>query len=248
MNVAIIRFPGSNCDDDVAHVIRHVLGESGRFVWHKETELLTCDAVILPGGFSYGDYLRAGAMAAHSQVMGAVRRFAEQGGPVLGVCNGYQVLCEAGLLDGALLRNASLHFECRDVYLLVEGRPTPFTAAIPAGRVLRMPIAHAQGRFLHQDVDALEREARVVFRYVDSSGGETPAANPNGSMNAIAGTTNLAGNVVGLMPHPERASETILGSVDGLLLFESLRRHLSGSLGRVDAGDVPTGGQRSVVE
>src|SRR5207245_999785 len=154
--------------------------------------------------------------------------------PVLGICNGFQVLCEAGLLDGALTRNASLHFECRDVHVLVEGRPTPFTAAIPAGRVLRMPIAHAEGRYLHPDVDALERQARVVFRYVDRSGAATDAANPNGSQRCIAGITSPAGNVVALMPHPERACELLMGSADGRLLFDSLRGHLAGSLERVD--------------
>jgi phosphoribosylformylglycinamidine synthase len=235
MNIAVIRFPGSNCDDDVAHAVRHVLDGAARFVWHKDADLGPCDAVVLPGGFSYGDYLRAGAMAAHSPIMGAVRAFAERGGPVLGICNGYQVLCEAGLLEGALCRNASLHFLCKDVHLTVEGRPTPFTAAIPAGRVLRMPIAHAEGRFLHPDVAALEGRAQVVFRYTDPAGAETQEANPNGSLRNIAGTTNAAGNVVGLMPHPERACEAILGSADGRLLFESLRQHLAGAVSRVDS-------------
>lgn len=225
MNVAVIRFPGSNCDDDVAHAVRRVLGQPARLVWHKDAELGPVDAVILPGGFSYGDYLRAGALAAHSHVMAAVRRFAEAGGPVLGICNGYQVLCEAGLLDGALTRNTSLRFECRDVRVMVEGRPTPFTAAIPAGRILRLPIAHAEGRYLHPDAAALEAEARVVFRYVDAGGGASAAANPNGSVNNIAGTTNAAGNVVGLMPHPERVCEAILGGEDGRLLLESLAQH-----------------------
>jgi phosphoribosylformylglycinamidine synthase subunit PurQ / glutaminase len=226
MNVAVVRFPGSNCDDDVVHVLCRVLGAAARLLWHKATDLHGADAVVLPGGFSYGDYLRAGAMAAHSPVMGAVRRFAERGGPVLGICNGYQVLCEAGLLDGALTRNAGLHFVCKDVHVRVEGRPGPFTAAISAGRVLRLPVAHAEGRFVHPDPAALEREGRVAFRYVDSAGAESEAANPNGSLRAIAGTMNAAGNVLGLMPHPERASEAILGSTDGRLLFESLREHL----------------------
>ena len=222
MNLAVVRFPGSNCDDDALHVAGRVMGQAARFVWHKETTLGECDAVILPGGFSYGDYLRAGAMAANSPVMGAVKTFAERGGPVLAICNGYQIACEAGLLDGALTRNASLHFECRDVHLLVEGKPTPWTRAIPAGRVLRIPIAHAEGRFVHPDVAQLEKEGRIVFRYVDPTGGETEAANPNGSMANIAGTCNARGNVVGLMPHPERASEALLGCDDGKLLFASL--------------------------
>jgi phosphoribosylformylglycinamidine synthase len=161
-------------------------------------------------------------MAAQSPIMAAVKQFADQGGPVLAVCNGYQIACEAGLLDGALTRNASLHFECRDVHLLVEGKPTPWTRAIPAGRVLRIPIAHAEGRFVHPDVDQLQKEGRIVFRYVDATGGETEGANPNGSMANIAGTCNATGNVVGLMPHPERASEPVLGSDDGKMLFASL--------------------------
>jgi phosphoribosylformylglycinamidine synthase len=268
MNLAIVRFPGSNCDDDVAHALRHALGDAAYFVGHKEDDLGPGDAVVLPGGFSYGDYLRAGAMAARSPVMAAVRRFAQRGGPVLGICNGYQILCEAGLLDGALTRNASLHFVCRDVFVRVEGRPTPFTAAIPAGRIMRLPIAHAEGRFVHPAVEQVEAEARVVFRYCDSAGGVSPinrearsaavesrearsaavegrearsaavGDNPNGSAGAIAGTCNAAGNVLGLMPHPERACERILstfGSADGRMIFESLRQHLQGTLNRTDS-------------
>jgi phosphoribosylformylglycinamidine synthase len=222
MNVAVVKFPGSNCDDDAFHVVGRILGQPVRFAWHKETSLGDAEAVVLPGGFSYGDYLRAGAMAANSPIMGAVKAFADKGGPVLAICNGFQIACEAGLLDGALTRNASLHFECRDVHLLVEGRPTPFTRAIPAGRVLRIPIAHAEGRYVHGDVAALEKQGRVVFRYVDATGGQSDAANPNGSMANIAGICNARGNVVGLMPHPERASEAILGCDDGKLLFASL--------------------------
>jgi phosphoribosylformylglycinamidine synthase subunit PurQ / glutaminase len=222
MNIVVVRFPGSNCDDDALHVVNHVVGASGRFAWHKDTSLGAVDAVILPGGFSYGDYLRAGAMAANSPIMGAVKQFAEGGGPVLAICNGYQIACEAGLLDGALTRNASLHFECRDVHLLVEGKPTPWTRAIPAGRVLKMPIAHAEGRFIHNDVAQLEKEGRVIFRYVDASGGDGVGANPNGSTANIAGTCNARGNVVGLMPHPERASEPVLGGDDGKMIFASL--------------------------
>jgi phosphoribosylformylglycinamidine synthase subunit PurQ / glutaminase len=235
MDIAVVRFPGSNCDFDALHVLDHgvVPGSRARFAWHKDAELGACDAVVVPGGFTYGDYLRSGAMAAQSPIVGAVKRFAERGGPVLGICNGFQILCESGLLEGALARNASLHFECRDVHLIVEGRPTPFTAAIPAGRVLKVPIAHAEGRYVHEDVAALEREGRVVFRYADAGGGVTDAANPNGSMSNIAGIANAAGNVVGLMPHPERASEAILGSADGRLLFDSLAAHLSGKKVRV---------------
>ena len=240
MRVAVIRFPGSNCDDDVAHVIGRVIhGLDADMVWHKSEGLPPVEAVVVPGGFSYGDYLRAGAMAAHSPIMAAVKGFADRGGPVLGICNGFQILCEAGLLEGALLRNASLRFECRDVHLVVEGRPTPWTAAIPAGRVLRMPIAHAEGRWVHRDADSLARmegEGRVVFRYVDAAGGESPTSNPNGSTHGIAGITNAAGNVVGLMPHPERCSEEILsgtGGADGRMLFDSLALFLAGKRQRV---------------
>jgi phosphoribosylformylglycinamidine synthase len=233
MKVAVVRFPGSNCDDDALHVLGRVMGAAARFAWHKDESLGDAEAVVIPGGFSYGDYLRAGAMAAHSPVMAAVKQFAAAGGPVLAICNGFQIACEAGLLDGALTRNASLHFECRDVHLLVGGRPTPFTRGIPAGRILRLPIAHAEGRYVHPDPERLEKEGRVVFRYVDAAGGRRPEANPNGAMNDIAGITNAAGNVVGLMPHPERASEAVLGSADGKMLFDSLRAFLDGSHRRV---------------
>jgi phosphoribosylformylglycinamidine synthase subunit PurQ / glutaminase len=222
MNIAVVKFPGSNCDDDAFHVAKHVVGASTRFAWHKETSLGAVDAVLLPGGFSYGDYLRAGAMAAHSPIMPAIKQFADNGGAILAICNGFQIVCEAGLLDGTLTRNASLHFECRDVHLLVEGKPTPWTRGIPAGRVLRMPIAHAEGRYIHPDPAQLEKEGRIIFRYVDAGGGESAAANPNGSMANIAGICNARGNVVGLMPHPERASESVLGGEDGKMLFASL--------------------------
>jgi phosphoribosylformylglycinamidine synthase I len=234
MNVSIIRFPGSNCDDDALHVARHVLGAAARPAWHKDSSLGECDAVIIPGGFSYGDYLRAGAMAAHSPVMGAVRAFAEKGGPVLAICNGFQIACEAGLLEGTLTRNAGLQFVCRDVHLVVEGRPTPFTRAIPAGRILKMPIAHAEGRFVHPELGQMEKEGRVVFRYADASGDTDQRHNPNGSVGGVAGLCNSTGNVLGLMPHPERAAEKVLGSDDGRLLFDSLRAHLSGSTARVE--------------
>jgi phosphoribosylformylglycinamidine synthase len=233
MKVAVVRFPGSNCDDDAFHVAARVVGASTRFVWHKDTQLGEADAVLLPGGFSYGDYLRAGAMAAQSPLMAAVKRFAEKDGPVLAICNGFQIACETGLLDGALTRNASLHFECRDVNLVVEGKPTPFTRNIPAGRLLRMPIAHAEGRYIHPDLATVEKEGRVVFRYVDGGGAPTASANPNGSMGNVAGICNAAGNVVGLMPHPERASEEVLSSADGRMLFDSLAAMLAGSARRV---------------
>jgi phosphoribosylformylglycinamidine synthase len=239
MNVVVVRFPGSNCDDDALHVVKRVMGVPGAFAWHKETTLGAADAVLIPGGFSYGDYLRAGAMAARSPIMDAVRAFAARGGPVLAICNGYQIACEAGLLDGALTRNASLRFECRDVHLVTEGRPTPWTAAIPAGRILKLPIAHADGRFVHPDLAAVERAGRVVFRYCDAAGGVTEAANPNGSVANVAGTCNEAGNVVGLMPHPERAAELVLGSVDGRMLFDSLAAWSSAKMPRVGSACAP---------
>ena len=214
-------------------MVRDVLECPVEYVWHQETSLQGFDVVLLPGGFSYGDYLRTGAVARFAPIMEAVVAHAERGGYVVGICNGFQILCEAGLLDGALLRNASLRFECRDVHLVVEGQPTPFTSAIPAGRVLRMPIAHAEGRYVHQEIDRLESEGRVIFRYVDAAGGESAIGNPNGSTHAIAGISNLAGNVVGLMPHPERASEAILGGSDGKLVFDSLVMHLAGKGHRV---------------
>jgi phosphoribosylformylglycinamidine synthase subunit PurQ / glutaminase len=223
LRVAIIQFPGSNCDDDALHVLGKVMGTDASFVWHKDGSLPDAtDVVVVPGGFSYGDYLRSGAIAAQSPIMDSVRTFAGVGKPVLGICNGFQVLCESGLLPGALARNATLKFECRDVFVRVEGMPTPFSSAIPAGRVLRMPIAHADGRYFHENVAALESASQVVFRYSDHAGGVTAESNPNGSLGGIAGVCNARGNVVGLMPHPERASESILGGVDGRQLFESL--------------------------
>lgn len=216
-------FPGSNCDQDCVHVLRSVLGQDVIELWHAEATVRDVDCVVLPGGFAYGDYLRAGAIAATSPVMDAVRRFARAGGAVLGICNGFQVLLEAGLLPGAMIRNAALQFRCRDVWLRVESSNTPFTSALREGRVLRMPIAHGEGNFYAppSTLDAMEQAGQVVFRYCDPSGAVTPQANPNGAARAIAGVCNPAGNIVGLMPHPERASEAILGSTDGRLLFES---------------------------
>jgi phosphoribosylformylglycinamidine synthase subunit PurQ / glutaminase len=234
----VIRFPGSNCDDDAVRVVDQVLrpaGASGRILWHKERALAGVDVVVVPGGFTYGDYLRVGAMAAHSPIMGAVVEFARAGGPVIGICNGFQILCEAGLLEGALACNASLHFECRDVHLVVEGRPTPFTHAIPAGRVVRMSIAHSTGRYVHPDIERLEGEGRVVFRYATPDGAVTESANPNGSHHNIAGVCNQEGNVIGLMPHPERACEDLLGEAgeDGKMLFESALAWKAGIPARV---------------
>jgi len=227
MHIGVLRFPGSNCDDDAWHAVARVLGERASFVWHKDSALpAQTDAVIVPGGFSYGDYLRSGAIAAHSPIMDAVRAFAARGGPVLGICNGFQILCEAGLLPGALTRNVSLRFECRHVYVRVEGRPTPFTSAMTTGLVLRLPIAHADGRYVNDDSEALGKRGQVAFRYCDEAGGIDDGANPNGSQLNIAGVCNEAGNVLALMPHPERAAEAILGEESGRQMFESLKMYL----------------------
>ena len=228
MKVAIVTCPGSNCDYDLYKCMQ-LVGGSPRFVWHREVELGDVDAVMLPGGFSYGDYLRAGAIATMSPIMDAVKAFAASGRPVLGICNGFQMLCEAGLLPGALLRNSSLLFVSQDVLLRVESDATIFTGDYHIGQIVRMPIAHAEGNY-HADeetLDRLEGESRVLFRYVDPSGETTTGANPNGSARSIAGILNEEGNVMGMMPHPERAVEEILGSVDGLGLFEALLAHLS---------------------
>ncbi len=228
MKVAIVTFPGSNCDYDLYKCIQ-LVGGSPQFVWHREVELGDVDAVMLPGGFSYGDYLRAGAIATMSPIMDAVKAFAASGGPVLGICNGFQTLCEAGLLPGALLRNSSLLFASQDVLLRVESDATIFTRDYHIGQILRMPIAHAEGNYhaAEETLDRLEGEGRVLFRYVDASGETTTGANPNGSARSIAGILNEEGNVMGMMPHPERAVEEILGSVDGLGLFKALLAHLS---------------------
>lgn len=225
---AVVVFPGSNCDRDCLHVLRDVLGYAAQFVWHETEDLSGFDAVLLPGGFSYGDYLRPGAVAATSPVVRAVRRFASLGGLVLGVCNGFQVLTEAGLLPGALLRNRTPTFRCEWVHLRVERTDTPFTGLYAPGEVVRMPIAHGDGRYHapREVLEELERQRQVVFRYVDSQGRTTPDANPNGSVHHIAGVVNAAGNVLGLMPHPERCSEEVLGGQDGRRLFESMHRWL----------------------
>jgi len=226
-----VTFPGSNCDYDCYRAVKDVLGAEATYVWHRDTDLGGADAVILPGGFSYGDYLRAGAIARSSPIMGAVQRFAAEGGPVLGICNGFQVLCEAGLLPGALIRNRTLKFRSMPVYLRVENASTPYTTRYSQGQLLRIPIAHGEGSYIADDatLDRLEAERRVVFRYVDADGAATDAANPNGSARNIAGIVNDGGNVLGMMPHPERAVEALLGSTDGLPLFESLIDHLAGA-------------------
>jgi phosphoribosylformylglycinamidine synthase subunit PurQ / glutaminase len=221
--VAVVVFPGSNCDEDAAFAARSTLSAEVRMVRHEERALGDPDLVILPGGFSYGDYLRSGAMARFSPVMESVAAFAAQGGAVLGICNGFQILCEAGLLPGAMLRNAGLRFVCRDVWLRVESKRTPFTLAINRGDVLRMPIAHGDGNWTADPPVFAEMKARdqVVFRYVSADGTQGGAANPNGSLDDVAGICNVEGNVVGLMPHPERAADPLLGGTDGARLFKS---------------------------
>ncbi len=228
MKFAVVVFPGSNCDHDAYHAAKHVFNQETRFVWHKEADLGDTDVVVIPGGFSYGDYLRAGAIARFSPIMKDVIRFAESGGLVLGICNGFQVLCESGLLPGALIRNESLRFVCRDTYLRVENTSTPFTRSAKVGDVLRIPVAHGEGNFTADEdvLDRLEDNDQVVFRYVDVSGDETAEANPNGSARNIAGIVNERGNVLGMMPHPERCVESILGNEDGAVIFESLIGHL----------------------
>jgi phosphoribosylformylglycinamidine synthase len=217
MKFAIVVFPGSNCDHDAYHVVHHVLGQPAELLWHKERDLHGADVVILPGGFAYGDYLRCGAIARFSPVMEEVVRFAKGGGKVLGLCNGFQILTEAGLLPGALLSNASRKFVCRHLELIVENDRTPFSRALRKGQRIQIPIGHHDGSYYIDDegLRRLEGEGQVVFRY---------AANPNGSRADIAGVVNASGNVLGMMPHPERASEKVLGSEDGRLIFESLLR------------------------
>ena len=224
MKFAVVEFPGSNCDHDAYHATKHVLGQHAEFVWHKDADLGGADVVVLPGGFSYGDYLRTGAIARFSPVMARVREFADAGGPVIGICNGFQVLLEAGLLEGALLRNRDLKFLCEHVHVRIERTDTPFTAGATAGQVLRVPIAHGEGNFhaSPETVAALETNRQVIFRYCAEDGELSDTSNPNGSTSAIAGICNAGRNVVGLMPHPERACESMLGSTDGRVLFESV--------------------------
>ena len=235
MRVAIVTFPGSNCDYDCYKALTDVIGVEAYFVWHREERLGQPDAVILPGGFSYGDYLRAGAIARFSPIMPAVIEFARSGGPVLGICNGFQILCESHLLPGALVRNASLKFISHPVYVRCENNETCFTNAYAEREVLMYHVAHGMGNYVAdpETIAALERDKRVVFRYVNAAGDDTEAANPNGAVNNIAGIINDRGNVLGLMPHPERAVEALLGGTDGVGIFESLRRYLD--VGRVSA-------------
>ena len=229
MKFGVIVFPGSNCDHDAYHVISKHVGQPVDFIWHRDTNLSAYDAVIIPGGFSYGDYLRAGALARFSPVMTSVKEFAARGGLVLGICNGFQILCEAGLLPGALIRNRNLHFICEHIHVRVENSDTPFTNELERGTVLRIPIAHAEGNYVCDDetLDELRREERIIFRYTNERGEVTAEANPNGSRDSIAGICNRERNVLGMMPHPERACEDLLGSADGRDIFRSLAATLA---------------------
>ena len=227
MKFGIVIFPGSNCDQDCVHVLRDVIGRPVAELWHQETSLKRCDAVVLPGGFSYGDYLRTGAIARFSPIMRSITAFAKDGGLVIGICNGFQILLEAGLLPGAMLRNTGLQFICRFVTLRVERTDTPFTNRFERGQVVRMPIAHNEGRYAIDSKELASVSKLAAFRYCDADGRVTDAANPNGSVDAIAGLMNPAGNVLGMMPHPERAAEDALGSSDGRLVFESMAEALA---------------------
>jgi phosphoribosylformylglycinamidine synthase len=224
MKIAVVQFPGSNCDQDCLRALTDGLGVPAEYLWHKETSLAGFDAVVLPGGFSYGDYLRCGAIARFSPIMKAVIEAAASGLPVIGICNGFQILCEAGLLPGALIRNSSLRFVCEPVWLRVETTDTPFTGKLERGDLLRMPVAHGEGFYFADErtLDALDAKSQIVFRYADDSGKTTLESNPNGSLRNIAGICNEARNVVGMMPHPDRAWESRLGSEDGKLIFSSL--------------------------
>jgi phosphoribosylformylglycinamidine synthase I len=223
MNFAVLQFPASNCDQDCVHAVR-VLGHSANLVWHKETSLGETDAVIIPGGFSYGDHLRTGAIARFSPIMQTVRKFADDGGLVLGVCNGFQILCEAGMLPGALIRNRDLQFHCEQVFLKTGNFETPFTSKIPREKILKIPIAHGEGCYFADDatLEKLKTNHQILWQYCDAKGELTESANPNGSLLNIAGICNERRNVAGLMPHPDRASEEILGSADGKFIFESV--------------------------
>jgi len=224
MKFGVVVLPGSNCDHDAVHVARDVLGAEVEVLWHKETDLRGADCVIIPGGFAYGDYLRAGALAKFAPVMEPIRRHAADGGMVFGICNGFQVVTEAGLLPGALMRNEHLRFVSRDVFLRVEETDTPFTCELERGAVLRVPIAHGEGNYFADDatLDELERNRQVIFRYCDAEGRVTRESNPNGSARNIAGICNAARNVLGMMPHPERCAEALLGNTDGFGIFRSI--------------------------
>jgi phosphoribosylformylglycinamidine synthase len=245
MKFGVVQFPGSNCDDDAYHAIRAVIGQSVEFIWHQSEQVSGFDAIILPGGFAFGDYLRTGAIARFSPVMKAVSGFARSGGLVLGICNGFQILLEAGLLPGAMLRNERLRFLCRQVNIRVENTDTPFTCAARPVQILKMPIAHMEGNYFCDaaTLAELERNKQIVFRYVHADGRDAGPddfdANPNGALAAIAGLCNRERNVVGLMPHPERAAESALGSADGLVILRSMVESLSRAENKMKAERVP---------
>jgi len=231
MKFGVVVFPGSNCDHDAFYAIGNVLQKPVEFIWHQSENLANCDAVILPGGFAFGDYLRTGAIARFSPVMKSVEQFAKSGGMVLGICNGFQILCEAGLLPGAMMRNSGLRYICRHVHIRVEQTDTPFTSAARPGQILKMPIAHNDGNYTCDEATLaeLEKNRQVIFRYTTPDGTSDTAGNPNGSMHNIAGVCNRERNVAGLMPHPERAVESALGSADGLVIFRSMVEALVGT-------------------
>lgn len=229
MNIGVVVFPGSNCDHDCQYVFKDVLGQHVETIWHKETLPAGLDAIVLPGGFSYGDYLRTGAIARFSPVMGGVKEFAKKGGLVIGICNGFQILLEAGLLPGVMLRNTSLNFICKDLYVKVENAATRFTNRCESGQVLKIPIAHADGNYYTDPVTlaGIKANAQLIFRYCTADGKVTAEANPNGSLDNIAGIMNAEGNVLGMMPHPERSAELVLGNEDGRLIFLSMLEALT---------------------
>jgi len=229
MKFGVLVFPGSNCDHDTHHALGGVLGQPVTYLWHESHDLEGCDAILVPGGFAYGDYLRTGAIARFAPIMQSVRRFADTGGLVMGICNGFQILCEAALLPGALMRNAGQRYICRQLHLRVETPNSPFTDGLTQGRVLRMPIGHMEGNYFCDapTLDTLKRDDRIAFRYANAAGEVTAEANPNGSLENIAGILSEGRNVLGMMPHPDRSSEALLGSTDGLLLFQSLARSLA---------------------
>ena len=224
MKFGVLVFPGSNCDQDTYHVISDVIGKPVTFLWHESSDLEQCDAVLVPGGFAYGDYLRTGAIAHFAPIMQSVKRFAASGGLVLGICNGFQILAESGLLPGALMRNAGLKYICKQVYLRAETTDSPFTNQLREGEVLKIPIGHMEGNYFCDTatLQQLEAQRRIAFRYVSAKGEVTLAANPNGSLSNIAGILNEGRNVLGMMPHPDRSSEAMLGSADGLRIFQSM--------------------------
>jgi phosphoribosylformylglycinamidine synthase len=231
MKFGVVVFPGSNCDHDAFYAIGNVLKKRVEFIWHQSENLANCDAIILPGGFSYGDYLRTGAIARFSPVMKSVEKFAKSGGMVLGICNGFQILCEAGLLPGAMMRNSGLRYICRHVHIRVEQTKTPFTSAAQPGQILKIPIAHNDGNYTCDEctLAELEKNGQVIFRYTTPDGSDDNAGNPNGAVRNIAGVCNRERNVAGLMPHPERAVESALGSADGLVIFYSMVEALVGA-------------------